>query len=66
MDADTKSTTDSSLNSGSTTDKTNATAIWDNPDADWGWQEIPGRDETEPQAEHKETRSMWDEMIDFE
>ena len=66
MDADTKSTTDSSLNSGSTADKTNATAIWDHPDADWGWHEIPGRDEIEPQAEHKETRSMWDEMIDFE
>ena len=66
MEADTKSTTDSSLNSGSTADKTNATAIWENPDADWGWPDIPGREGIEPQAEHKENRSMWDEMIDFE
>ena len=66
MDADTKSTTDSSLNSGSTADKTNAPAPWENPDADWGWPDLPGRDGLEPQAEHKENRSMWDEMIEFE
>ena len=66
MEADTKSTTDSSFNSGSTADKTNAPAPWENPDADWGWPDLLGRDGLEPQAEHKENRSMWDEMIEFE
>ena len=63
MDADTKSTnTDTSNNSSAAGKET--FHPWDG--TEWGWPDAPERDGSGAKPEHKESLSMWDEMLEFE
>ena len=65
MDADTKSTTDTSHNSNGTAETDNPQQRWEG--INWGWPDLPARNDPDEQfPEQKATISMWDEMLEFE